>query len=49
MSRIAWMDGTLEDGNNTVRLEQVLQLAEEMFDSLAERLQRKAEEPHSEK
>lgn len=42
------MDGTLNDGNHTVGLEQVLKLAEEMFDSLADRLQRKVEEQRSE-
>lgn len=49
MSKIAWMDGTLKDGSNSVGLEQVLQLAEEMFDTLADRLQRKVEEQRVEK
>lgn len=48
MSRITWMDGTLKEDNNAVGLEQVLQLAEEMFDTLADRLQRKVEEQRSE-
>jgi hypothetical protein len=49
MSRITWMDSTLKDGANGMGLEQVLQLAEEMFDSLADRLQHKVEEQCSEK
>lgn len=48
MSRITWMAGTLEDGNNAVKLEQVLHLAEEMFDSLAVRLQKKVEDKRAE-
>lgn len=48
MSKITWMDGTLNDGNPAAGLEQVLRLAEEMFDSLADRLQRKVEEQRSE-
>lgn len=47
MAKLAWMDGTLNEGNNAVGLDQVLKLAEEMFDSLADRLQRKVEEQRS--
>ena len=48
MSKITWMDGAFNEGNNAVGLEQVLKLAEEMFDTLADRLQRKVEEQRSE-
>ncbi len=47
MARLTWMDGTVENGNNVAGLEQVLRLAEEMFDRLADRLQRKTKEQHS--
>jgi len=49
MSQIAWKAGTFEDGSKAVKLEQVLQLAEEMFDSLADHLKKKISEKRSEK
>jgi hypothetical protein len=44
MAGTSWKIDTLEDGRNAVRLEQVLHLAEEMFDTLADRLRHKVEE-----
>jgi hypothetical protein len=44
MAGILLKTDTFEDGRNAVKLEQVLHLTEEMFDTLAERLRRKVKE-----
>lgn len=44
MIRKTWNVATLEEVNNTVKLEQVLHLAEEMFDSLASRIRNRVDE-----
>ncbi len=44
MTRMSWKSTSLEECNKAVKLEQVLHLAEEMFDALADRLRKKVED-----